>query len=87
MVADVYAAEPQGSTQCRPVGSACPFCHLEGGFHDEDVHASIPVPPDKLLPTSSAQRQALTMYCRNCGAGYDELAIPPCRNPRHWQSC
>ena len=64
--------------------TACPFCHLTGGFHDEDIHAAVvTIPAGKLLELSSEQKRMRANICRNCGAAYDEPANPPCRNPRH----
>jgi hypothetical protein len=65
------------------MSTPCPFCRLGSGFHDDDVHAATPIPAGKLQPTSAAQARARATVCRNCGAGYDEPAVPPCRNPRH----
>ena len=65
------------------MSAPCPFCGLGGGFHDEDVHAAVPIPAEKLLPTSAAQARARSLMCRNCEGPLDEPAIPPCRNPRH----
>jgi hypothetical protein len=36
----------------------CPVCHIEDGFHDVEPHASLVIPPDKLIPTAK-QRKAL----------------------------
>jgi len=63
---------------------SCPFCHLGGGFHDEDLHAkNVTVPHNKLLPIASEIRKANEDICGNCGGSYNDKAIPPCRNPKH----
>jgi hypothetical protein len=65
------------------MNAPCPFCGLGGGFHDEDVHAAIPIPPEKLLPTAAAVDRQTEGLCKNCGAPLDGPGVPPCRNPKH----
>lgn len=57
----------------------CPFCQLDGGFHDEDVHTRtdfVNFPAEKRIIKP-------TVKLCNCGEPLDEPGAPVCRNPRH----
>lgn len=67
------------------MSTRCPFCNLDNGFHDEDVHSKIPIPADKLLPTGAYLASLVADLCKNpnCQQPYDQPGIGGCRNPSH----
>jgi hypothetical protein len=56
----------------------CPICGEEGGFHDENIHASRPLPEGKALPLID-----VSPPCRACGEPVDGPGAPGCRYPNH----
>lgn len=56
----------------------CPVCKEHGGFHDEEIHASRPIPSEKLLPIED-----VVPNCRACGEPINRPGEPGCRYPNH----
>lgn len=48
----------------------CPVCHVDNGFHDNEPHASLVIPRDKLILTAR-QRRALQRW-KETGALRDD---------------
>ena len=57
--------------------TACPFCELSDGFHDEDIHSALVIPPEKIMAPASLEK-----LC-NCGMPFDSVGTDVCRNPSH----
>jgi hypothetical protein len=69
-----------------PAGTAgCPFCHLQGGFHDKDIHAAVVILSDKTRHARNFRtREVFESLCRgqDWRCYYCGTAIHICDHPK-----